>query len=46
MVFIHVKHKSSSTCFFKSDIRISTHRPQDLLKLEQFLNFIENFETW
>ena len=46
MVFIHVKHKSSSTCFFKSAIRISTHRPQDLLKLEQFLNFIENFETW
>ena len=28
MVFIHVKHKSSSTCFFKSAIRISTHRPR------------------
>ena len=45
MVFIHLKHKSSSTCFLKSAIRISTHRPQDLLKLKQFLRFIENFET-
>ena len=44
MVFIHVKHKSSSTSFLKSAIRISTHRSQDLLKLEQFLIFIENFE--
>ena len=35
IVFIHVKHKSSSTCF-KLAIRISTYRPQDLLKLEQF----------
>ena len=41
MVFIHMKHKSSSTCFFKSAIRISTHRLQNLLKLKQFLNFIE-----
>ena len=46
MVFIHVKHKSSSTCFYKSAVKILTHRPQDLVKLEQFLNFIENFETW
>ena len=45
MVFIHVKHKSSSTSFFKSAIRISTYRPQDLLKLEEYLNFIENFES-
>ena len=46
MVFILVKYKSSSTSFFKSAIKISTHRPQYLFKLEQFLNFIENFETW
>ena len=32
VVFINVKHKSSSTSFFKSAIRISTHRPQDLFK--------------
>ena len=43
MVFINVKHKSSSTSFFKLAMRISIHRPQDLMKLEQFLNFIENF---
>ena len=46
MVFINVKHKSSSTSFFKSAIRISTHKLQDLLKLEKFLNFIENCESW
>ena len=46
MVFIIVKQKSSSTSFFKLAMRISTHRPQDLLKLEQFLNFIESFEPW
>ena len=44
MVFINVKHKSNSTSFFELAMRISTQRPQDLLKLEQFLNFIENFE--
>ena len=46
VVFINVKHKSSSTNFFKSAIRISTHKLQDLLKLEKFLNFIENCESW
>ena len=46
MVFVNVKHKSSSTSFFKSAMRISTHRTQDLLKLEQFLYLIENFEPW
>ena len=45
MVFINVKHKSSSTSLFKSAIEISTHKPQDLLKLEKFLNFIENYES-
>ena len=46
IVFINVKHKSSSTSFFKSAIRISTHKLQDLLKLEKFLSFIENCESW
>ena len=46
MVFINVKHKSSSTSFFKSAIRISTHKLQDLLKLEKFFNFLENCESW
>ena len=46
MAFINVKHKSSSASFFKSAIRISSHKPKDLLKLEKILNFIENCESW
>ena len=46
MVFINVKHKSSSTSFFKSAIRISTHKPQGLLKLEKIFNFIKKCESW
>ena len=45
MVSINVKHKYSSTRFFKSAIRISTYKLQDLLKLEKFLNFIENVKV-
>ena len=45
MVFIHVKYKSSFSSFFKSAIRISTHRPQYFLKLEEFLKFIKNAKS-